>query len=76
MYLALRTNVNSGAELLCYVDAERMESLLAGVTVAIISLIRTLQGFFGVGRLGKSTLNSVFSGMLIDIRIYILLLTT
>lgn len=76
MYLVLRTNVSKGAELLCYVDAERMESLLAGVTVTIMSLIKTLQGFFGVGRLGKSTLNSVFKGMLIDISICILLLTT
>jgi hypothetical protein len=57
MYLLLRIKVSNGAELLCYVDADRIESLFAGVTVTIISLIKTVQGILGVGRLGKSTLN-------------------
>jgi hypothetical protein len=57
MYLLLRIKVSNGAELLCYVDADRIESLFAGVTVTIISLIKTVQGLLGVGRLGKSTLN-------------------
>lgn len=46
-------NVSDGAELPWKVDADVIDSLVEGVTVTIISLIRVVQGVLGVGKLGK-----------------------
>jgi ABC-type methionine transport system permease subunit len=46
-----------------------MDSLLLGVTVTMISLISTLQGYFGVGKLGNSIIKDVDRAILIETEI-------
>lgn len=72
----MATKFKTGAELLCSVDAAYMDNRFAGVTVAIILLILTLQGILGVGRLGIWTINSVFAAIFALIDIYILRFVT